>query len=105
MLNSLCSPELSFNMDDSSPHAYVAYTDGEKETKPLSFIKQFPKNWRDQGWDKNYLFKVFWSPDEEETPSSMLKRVAEIPVFKQGDAMEQAGYYRASVVAVKGKLC
>lgn len=108
-MNSVCSPEMSFNSSNSKshPHAYVAYVDGEKECVPLSHIMKFPPKWRHSGdgggWDLNYLFKVFWSPNENDSPSSMLKRVAVIPTYEGGSFMERPGYYRASVVEVKGK--
>lgn len=103
MLNSICSPEMSFNSKSSEdqPHAYVAYVDGSKACVPVSFVCKFPTNWREQGWNKNYLFKVFWSPEENDCPAAMLRREVEIPVIK-GEDREIAGFYRASVELVKG---
>ena len=108
MLNSVCAPEMSSNSgDEDEPHAYVYYQGGQCEIVPISFIYNFPKHWRKPtrdggGWDKNYLYKVFWSPDDDDTPSEMLKRVAEIPVYEKGASTEKPGYYRASVERVKG---
>jgi hypothetical protein len=105
MLNSICSPEMSFKcISELEPHAYVAYVDGEKETVPLRFVYNFPPKWREHGWNKNYLYKVFWSPREDDSPSAMLKRQPEIPVFEKGSNRDDAGYHRASVELVKGTL-
>ena len=110
MLNSKCAPEMSFNGMPTSgdePHAYVQYKKGDKEIVPVSFIQKFPLKWRQKkaeggGWDPNYLYKVFWSPDENDTPPKMLKYVAEIPVRENGSDT-RPGYYRASVIDVKGE--
>lgn len=110
MFNRLCYPEMSFNGKDSDkvPHAYVAYTDGAKDCVPLSFIINFPAKWREPrskgGWDPTYLYKVFWSPSENDSPQNMLKRVAKIPVYDGETSLEKPGYYRAAVLKVKGLL-
>lgn len=102
MLNSICSPEMSFNSDSGDePHAYVNYVDDEKETVPLTFIYKFPLDWRTTGWNKNYLYKVFWSPEDDDSPSQMLKREPEVPLY-EGTERKGAGYYRAAVLTVKG---
>jgi len=96
---------MSFNLkdqDENQPHAFVVHYDGEKECVPLGFVFKFPVNWRSEGWNKNYLYKVFWSPIENDSPTEMLKRVPEIPVIEKGDSRETPGYYRASVELVKG---
>lgn len=97
---------MSFNKSDKVPHAYVAYLDGEKECVPISFIAKFPTRWREPlnkgGYDPSKLYKVFWSPDDKDSPSSMLQRVAEIPTFEEGTAQDKPGYYRAAVVTAKG---
>lgn len=105
MLNRVCSPEISFeNVEtENEPHAYVAYWEGEKESVPLKFVFEFPPLWRTKGWDDNKLYKVFWSPDEDDSPTEMLKRVPEIPVHEKGSSLEKPGYYRAAVVKVEGK--
>lgn len=92
----------------SKPHAYVAYMSGAKEMVPVPFIYQFPSTWRDKskysgkGWEEDYLYKVFWSNDDADTPAKLLKRLPEIPVFEI-DQGGQAGYYRASVLCVAGE--
>lgn len=93
--------------DCGEPFAYVYYQAGDSEIVPISFILHFPKNWSEPateggGWDRNYLYKVFWSPDDEDTPAKMLQRIDEIPVHDKGSSQETAGYYRASVERVKG---
>lgn len=102
MFNRVCCPEFSFNMSEDSPHALVAFTDGQKDMLPVSFIKKFPSNWREKKWNMDYLFRVFWSPDDDDSPTEMLKRVAEIPEFEPGESFEKPGYYRGAVVAVEG---
>lgn len=104
MYNNMCSPELSYGSMENEPHAYVHYeVDDNKEIVPLSFLFKFPAKWREEGWDKNYLFKVFWSPYDEDTPRKMLKRVPSIPVYEKGCTQDKAGYYRAAVLEVKGE--
>lgn len=108
MLNRVCAPEMSFdsgecdNQPHAWPHAYVAYWEGAKESVPIEFVYEFPTLWRTEGWDDNKLFKVFWSPDENDSPAKMLRRVPEIPVYEKGSSLEKPGYYRAAVVKVKG---
>lgn len=114
MFNRLCCPEMPFDKTSDGkikvpvPHAYVAYTDGGKETVPISFIYNFPTKWREPrengGWDPTYLYKVFWSPDDNDSPAKMLQRCVEIETFEGGTAQEKPGYYRAAVVKVKGLL-
>jgi hypothetical protein len=91
---------------ESKPHAYVVFDDTaeSKETVPLSFVKDFPVSWRKTGWDKDYKFKVFWSPDPSETPGKMLSKVVKVPVMESGTSHENAGYYRAGVLAVQGEF-
>ena len=97
---------MSFNSgrgSGSEPHAYVSYeVDGEKDSFPISFIRKFPPQWREQGYNKKYLFKVFWSPDPDDSPMKMLCRIPEIPTF-ENTSLEKPGYYRAAVVSVAGK--
>lgn len=103
MFNSVCSPEISFNEDvGDEPHAYVSYqVGGEKEYKPISFIYQFPPTWREDGFKKKYLYKVFWSPNPGDTPRKMLQSKVEIPTYEDS-SLENPGYYRAAVVCVAG---
>ncbi|KAJ1520381.1 hypothetical protein ONE63_003516 [Megalurothrips usitatus] len=102
MMNMLCSPELSFNSKvENQPTAYVSYSDEEKDIVPVHFIYKFPEDWRRKKWRTNYLFKVFWSPIPDDSPSKMLQRVPTIPVFEKGAARNHAGYHRAAVLLVK----
>ncbi|KAJ1528991.1 hypothetical protein ONE63_007358 [Megalurothrips usitatus] len=95
--------ELS-EMEDQ-PHAFVQFhADEEKIFTPVSFVKSFPPTWRESKWDKDYLYKVFWTPIEGDTPAKMLQRVPEIPLHETGTSLEKPGYYRAAVVAVDENL-
>lgn len=106
MLNAICSPEMDLSSDiEAEPHVYVQYAvDDERASIPLKFLKEFPRNWRENGWKRTYLYKAFWSPDATDSPAEMLKRVPAIPVFEKDCAVfSKPGYYRASVLAVAGK--
>lgn len=103
MFNQICAPELSFNCGKMEPHAYVSFLDRAKASVPLHYILKFPTDWRSKGWDSSKLYHVFWSPNESESPMSLLQKVVEIPKFELGQGQEQAGYHRAAVLIVKGK--
>lgn len=59
-------------------------TESSNKIVPMSFVSKFPSDWQEKGWDKIYLHKVFWSPNDEDTPTKMLKRESTIPVFEMG---------------------
>lgn len=99
----MCEPEMSFGDYSEEPHAYVAYVDGAKEVVPLSFFKKFPAEWRTAGWDRKYLYQVFWSPIPDDSPRKALQRMPEIPHRESGKSFNLAGWYRATVVLVGGK--
>ncbi|KAJ1525571.1 hypothetical protein ONE63_010375 [Megalurothrips usitatus] len=92
---------MSFGVSSEEPHAYVAYVDGEKEVVPLSFFKKFCADRRKEGWDRKYLYQVFWSPKSDDSPREALRRMPEIPVCEIGTtSSNRAGYYRATVLLV-----
>ncbi|KAJ1528914.1 hypothetical protein ONE63_007283 [Megalurothrips usitatus] len=99
------SANVELSVMEDQPHAFVQFhADQEKIFTPVSCVKSFPPTWRESKWDKDYLYKVFWSPIEGDTPAKMLQRVPEIPLYETGTSLEKPGYYRAVVVAVDENL-
>lgn len=62
---------------------YVRYLkDREKEICPLSFVYGFQKDSDDvKNKGPEAILEVFWSPNEEDFPSLMAKKVSEIPHY------------------------
>lgn len=89
----------------SEPAVYVRYDgDGEKAICPLSFVQGYendPEGIRKKGSDA--YFYVFWSNDDNDSPSEMAKRVSEIPRIERGNN-NAPGYYRANILKIAGKL-
>ncbi|XP_024888939.1 uncharacterized protein LOC112465574 [Temnothorax curvispinosus] len=90
-------------MDNEKCVVYVRYLkDREKEICPLSFVYGFEKNpdgVKNKGPEA--ILKVFWSPNEEDSPSSMAKKVSEIPHYTASATInKKPGYYEANVLRV-----
>lgn len=103
----LKSRESQNNMSGMEGFVCVKWMSHENERSneiaPMSFVRKFPKDWKQKGWDKNYLHNVFWSPEDNDSPIEFLKRESTIPFFEMGTPTRLPGYYRALVLAAAGK--
>lgn len=94
-------------MDNEKCAVYVRYLkDKEKEICPLSFVYGFEKDPYgviNKGSDA--ILEVFWSPNEDDSPSLMAKKVSEIPHYTASATInKRPGYYEANVLRVAGMI-
>jgi len=92
-------------MPENKGYAYVRYRlDDSKTTVPLSFVLDWePGN----PVNTSKLFKVFWSNIEDDTPTSLARRVSEethVIDSKDDPKYGQAGYYRVTIYYTAGNF-
>lgn len=91
------------DVEDAAWHAKVEYVvDLRTATVHASLVKDLDEETL-PSFDVGHVYRVFWSPVDEETPMDMLKRVPVIPDLTPEQELDgEAGYYRAHVLAIRG---